>query len=118
EGGEDLHLLAALEGIPAVEALERDAALDHLRLQHVEGCGRAILAVGGDENLLARPLDLGVGAAEVVALADLLARLVDGVVRFLAVDLTDDVEAAVGHSANLPEGSRDASMSCQPCSRC
>ena len=44
------------------------------------------------DRLLARPVDLRAGAAEVEPLRQLLLRLVERVVDLLPVDLADDVE--------------------------
>src|SRR5690606_35924140 len=60
-----------------------------------------------DQDGLATPLHRCTGALEVVALLDLLARLVEGVLRLLVVDLADDVKTGVrSHVANLPEDVR------------
>src|SRR3954462_5128088 len=96
--GQDLVGLAGGLRLSGVEHLERDAPLDQLLLEHVEGGGHPLLGVGlqGDA-VVPGPGDAGVGAAEVEALGELLARLVERVVHLLAVDLADDVERRVGH---------------------
>ena len=86
------YSLLPANGLARLEALERDAALDELRLEHVEHGLGALLGVRLDEDRLAAPLDRRPGALEVVALLDLFAGLVEGVVRLLVVDLADDVE--------------------------
>ncbi len=97
----DAVLLAGREGLALLEALEADAALDHLRLQHVEDRLHALLARGLHEDGVAAPLDGGAHVLEVVALLHLLLGLVDGVVRLHAVDLADDVERGICHADHV-----------------
>src|SRR6266542_5430926 len=95
-------LLARGLRVARIHALPRDLAPDQLVLEHVEHGLGPLLAVGPDLHaMVPGPADGGADAAEVEAGRDLLGRLVEGVVDFLAVDLADDVEAAVGH-ARLP----------------
>src|SRR5690606_29166310 len=54
---DDPVLLAAGLRLTRVEALQRDAALDELRLEHVEGRLGTVLAVRRDDDLLAAPGD-------------------------------------------------------------
>ena len=75
-----------------LEALQRDAALDELGLEHVEHGLRAFLGARLDQDGLAAPLDRRAGALEVVALLDLFAGLLKRIVGLLVVDLADDVE--------------------------
>src|SRR5690606_27518459 len=95
ERGDDAVLLAAGEGLAGFQALQGDAALDELGLEHVEHGLGALLGVRLDEDLLAAPGDGRVGALEVVALLDLLAGLVQCVFGLLVVNLGDDVERGV-----------------------
>ena len=77
-----------------VERGAHEAVGEH-RPRRVEGRGRAA-------QLQRRPVDVGADALEVVALSDLLLRLVDGVLRLHQVDLADDVECRVsGHAVSL-----------------
>ncbi len=65
--------LARGDGVAGVEGLERDVATDQLLLEDLEAGLGALLGIGGDDDrLLARPLDTGVGATEVVALGEFL----------------------------------------------
>src|SRR5699024_4108136 len=85
-------------GLAVLERLQRDSALDQLRLEHVEDGLDPVFAVGLHLNRLAAPGDRGIGAAEVVAGVDLLRSLVEGVVGLLTIDLADDVEGGfAGH---------------------
>jgi hypothetical protein len=60
----------------------------------------------------------GAGVLEVVALADLLGRLVDGVVHLLLVDLADDVERRVRHDDGPGSlGWHEARVGCYPFTR-
>src|SRR6201992_2205588 len=89
-------LLARQLGLAGVQHLERDPALDQLVLEHVEDGVGPLLAVGPDLHpLLAGPADRRADVAEVAPLADLLARLVHGVVALLPVELGHDVERRV-----------------------
>src|SRR5690606_30002803 len=96
-------LLAGRPGLAAVEGLERDAAAHELALEDVEHGLDALLGVRRhDHEVLAAPGDRGVDAPEVVALRDLLGRLVQRVVDLLPVDLADDVERGLrGHGCFL-----------------
>src|SRR5690606_16134314 len=51
----DAVLLAAGDRVTGLEALQRDAALDELRLEHVEDRLGALLGVRLDEDRLAAP---------------------------------------------------------------
>ena len=91
--------VAAIE-LPHVEVLHRHAALDHPGLQHVHQRVHPELVVGrqADLGLGTIELDGAVGALEVVALGDLLQRLVDRVVDLLEVGAGGDVERRIaGH---------------------
>src|SRR5699024_3962011 len=92
EGGIDAVLIAGGIGLAVLERLQRDSALDQLRLEHVEDGLDPVFAVGLHLNRLAAPGDRGIGAAEVVAGVDLLRSLVEGIVGLLMIDLADDVE--------------------------
>src|SRR3954452_13061050 len=101
----DLVGLAGCLRLAGVEGLQREAAFDQLLLEDVEGGGDPLLRVGLQGHaLLTGPRDGRVGAAEVETLRELLARLVQGVVDLLAVDLADDVEGRIGHGALLSCG--------------
>src|SRR6201995_5612583 len=66
---------------------------DQLVLEHVEDGVGPLFAVGPDLHpLLPGPGDRGAHVAEVEAVADLLARLVQRVVDLLPVELGDDIE--------------------------
>src|SRR5687768_12259505 len=94
----ELHLFARLPGVAGLQRLERDATLDEFLLEDVEDGERTLVGVGRDlDAVLAVPLDLRAGVLEVVAVRDLLGRLVEGVVGLLAVELADNVERRVGH---------------------
>src|SRR5690606_30012819 len=92
ERRDDAELLATGERLARVERLQRDTALDELGLQHVEYGLCALLGARFDEDGLTAPLRRGAGALEVVALLDLFARLVEGVLRLLLVHFRDDVK--------------------------
>ena len=92
EGHAHPVLLAGKLRVACVQGLERDAALDQFVLEDVQDRLGAFLAVGADvDGVLAGPGDRGADAAEVEPGADLLGRLVDRVVNFLAVELGHDV---------------------------
>src|ERR1700729_2575131 len=98
----DPVLLARGLRVTRIHDLQRDLAPDELVLEHVQDGLGPFLAIGPDLHaVLPGPPDRRAHTAEVEAGRDLLGRLVEGVVDFLAVDLADDVEAAVGH-ARLP----------------
>src|SRR5699024_7105424 len=92
ERGHQAHLLARLLRVDHVQRLERDASTHQLGLQHVQHGEHALLRVGGHDDLIAAECERGARVPEVVALADLLHGLVDGVVDLLAIELADDVE--------------------------
>jgi hypothetical protein len=77
-----------------IERLQGDTPLDHLVLEYVDDGLELEVVVGDDGDLLFLQveLDRALGSLEIVPLGDFLARLVDGVVRLLEVDLRDDVE--------------------------
>jgi hypothetical protein len=86
--------------LPHVEVLHRDAALDHPALQHVQQRIHPELVVRGEADLRRRAVELdgAVGTLEIVALADLLQRLVDRVVDLLEVGAGGHVERGIaGH---------------------
>src|SRR5947207_3032645 len=89
----DLVRLAGRPGLPRVQRLQRDAALDQLLLETLQGGAYPILGLRlhGD-RALAGPLDLAPRPPEVEPRRDLLLRLVKRVVDLLTVDLADDVE--------------------------
>src|SRR5215470_10961856 len=90
-------LLAGEPRVAGIEGLERDPALDQLLLEHVEHRLGPLLAVGADvDGTVPGPGDGCAHAAEVEAGADLLGRLVEGVVDFLPIDAADDVERRLG----------------------
>src|SRR5262252_8195265 len=96
QGDGDAVLLAGRLGLGGVEVLEGDLALYEFLLEDVEDGLGPLLAVGADlDPVLARPGDGGAHAAEVEPRADLLGRLVQRVVGFLAVDLADYVKAGL-----------------------
>jgi hypothetical protein len=68
--------------------------LDHAGLEHVDQGVHPELVIGRqpDLGLGTIELDGAVGALEVVALRDLLQRLVDGVVHFLQIGAGGDIE--------------------------
>src|SRR5207253_363890 len=75
-----------------VEALERDAALGKLALEHFDG-GLDLEVVGGFElERLVDELDGRLGAFEVVALLHFFQGLAERVVDFMPIDLGDYVE--------------------------
>ena len=89
-----------------VEILDRHAALDHPRLQHVDQGVHPELVVRGQPDLGLGPVELdgAVGALEVVALGDLLQRLIDGVVDLLEVGAGGDVERGIAGHGVAREG--------------
>src|SRR6476659_9056090 len=75
----DLDVLAGLTWLADVEYLERLSALDDLLLQHLDDGERALVGVRCDlDRGLSVPAQAGAGVLEVVALRDLLHRLVEG----------------------------------------
>jgi len=76
-----------------LEGLERDVALGQLALKNV-GDGLELVVVGAGESELgfAVELDVGVRPLEVVALGDLLERLLNGVLNLGDLDVADDIE--------------------------
>src|ERR1700722_19980358 len=96
QGHRHLVLPAGRLGVVRLQCLERDAALDQLVLEHVKDRQRALFAVSADvDRVLAGPADGRADATEVEPVADLLDRLVERVVNFLAVELGHDVERRV-----------------------
>src|SRR6266568_2115832 len=104
EGEQLLHRLAALLDRPVLDAPQTDAALGELLHQDLARGLQALLGRAADLDtlLLLLLLHLGVGALEVVALLDLLARLLEGVVDLLLVHLVDDVEGRHGSLLTSP----------------
>ena len=99
ERGLELHfaanrVAAGLLDLADVEILHGHAALDQLRLHDVEQRAHLEIAVRHelDQLLGALELDRRIRAFEVVALRNLLLRLVDRVVDLLEVDTGGDVE--------------------------
>src|ERR1051326_783025 len=78
--------------LAVVERLERDVALDELRLQDVLDAAQLSLVVGDEDDLVGGELDRALAALEVEALRELLLRLLHGVRDFLHVGLGDNVE--------------------------
>ena len=74
-------------GSVELEVLDRHAAADHPRLEHVPDGVHLELVVGDELNQVLGPLevDRGLRSLEVVALGQFLLGLVDGVVDFLHV---------------------------------
>ena len=91
-GALDAGFLAGGVGLARVQGLQGDAALDQLRLEHIQYGQGALFGVCLNEDLVAGVVDFCADAAEVVALGDFLLGLVQGVGYFLLVDLGDDVE--------------------------
>ncbi|TSI16731.1 hypothetical protein FO013_07755 [Brevibacterium aurantiacum] len=67
EAGIDAVFLARRIGFAVFEGLQRDAALDQLRLEDVEDRLDAVLADGLHLDGFSGPGDRGVGAAEIIA---------------------------------------------------
>ena len=91
--------VAAIE-LAHVQILDRHAALDHARLEDVDQRVHPEFVVGRESNLGLGTVELdgAVGALEVVALGDLLQRLIDGVVDLLQVGAGRYVERGIaGH---------------------
>src|SRR5438094_3047124 len=89
-------VLSALFDGAVLEAAQGDAALGHLLHQNRPRRLQPLLGGAADLQTLLRRGDLlqrGLGALEVVALVDLLLRLLEGVIDLLLVHLADDVEA-------------------------
>src|SRR5205823_5847061 len=87
--------------VTGLEILEGDAPLGALLIQHLEDLPHAELVVREEPDLRldAVELDGDVGALEVVALADLLERLIHRVVDFLEIRAGGDVErGSAGHA--------------------
>src|SRR5882724_2284171 len=105
-------VLAALLDRAVLEAAQRHAALGHLLHQDHAGRLQALLGGAADlQPLLGRAhlLERRLRALEVVALIDLLLRLLEGVVHFLLVHLADDVEARHVTSPGRPAAPSAAS---------
>src|SRR4051812_23623474 len=85
---------ARLLDLARIEVLHRDAALNELRLKHVPERLHLVVVLSGESDFAfgAIQLDGGRRSLEVVALGDLLLRLIDGVVDLLEVDARRDVE--------------------------
>ncbi|HYJ79333.1 MAG TPA: hypothetical protein VEW03_07020 [Longimicrobiaceae bacterium] len=107
-GGDPLHQghglphLAAerLLGLAVVQVADGDAPLDELALDDVHQRLEPVVVVGQqlERAVLLAEVDLRRGGLEVVALPDLLERLVHGVVDLLQVHGRGDVEGGVlGH---------------------
>src|SRR5260370_9684267 len=97
ESHREAVLLARGLGLARVQDLERHRALDELVLEHVQYRVGTLLAVRSDvDGLVAGPGNRRADAAEIEARADLLRRLVQGVVDFLVVDLGHYVERGFG----------------------
>src|SRR5690606_5429064 len=92
ERGLNAVLLAGGKRFSGLEAAQRDATLDELRLEHIEHGLDALFAVRLEQQLLAAELDARADVLEVEALRDLFLGLVDGVVELHLVDLAHDVE--------------------------
>nr|WP_158496532.1 hypothetical protein [Micrococcus cohnii] len=106
DGGLETVLLAGGVGFAGVEGLQRDAAFNELRLEHVLHRLDAFLGGGLHEDLLAGEVDLRADALEVVALGDLLLCLVQSVGDLLTVDLADDVECGIAGHVRAPSRGR------------
>ena len=86
-------LLAGELRLVGIQDLERYRALDQLLLEDVKNGLGPLFAVGPDlDRLIARPGNRGSDSAEVEPGTDLLGRLVQRIIDFLAVDLGDDVK--------------------------
>ena len=86
------YSLPLANGSPDSRLLREMPRLIELGLEDVEHRLGALFGARLDEDGIAAPLDRGAGALEVVALLDLFAGLVEGVLGLLVVDLADDVE--------------------------
>ncbi|QGK71615.1 hypothetical protein GIY23_20695 [Allosaccharopolyspora coralli] len=94
----DLVGLTRAGGLTDLERLHRQATLDHLLLEDLDGSLAAFLGLGFEgDGVLARPADLRVGAPEVEPVRQLLGGLVQRVVDFLAVSLAHHIERRVCH---------------------
>ena len=84
-------------GVAKGDGRQVDLAADETRLEDVDDLGGNELGgcLHGHDALGLVELDGGVGVLEVVALHELLGRLLVGVVDLLHVDFGNDVEAAV-----------------------
>src|SRR5690606_25799598 len=92
----DLVDLAGGSRLARLQRLQRDASLDQLVLEDVEGRLHPVFGFGlQGHRLLAGPLDLRAGAPEVEPGAELPGSLPQRVVDLLAIDLADDVEGRV-----------------------
>src|SRR5205814_1239600 len=90
--------LARRARLTGVQRLQRDAALDQLLLEDLQGRLGPILGLRLDRHrVLAGMRDLRPGAPEVEPRGDLLRRLIERVVELLVVDLADDVERGICH---------------------
>ncbi len=81
------------------EPLERYLPLDQFLLQDFDHGFQLvlILALEQDLVLLLLELDIGVRVLQVIALLNILQRLLNGVIDLGDFDFGDDVEAVVGH---------------------
>src|SRR6478609_470783 len=86
-----------------LEGLQRDAPLDQLALDDVDGGAAALLGLrlNGD-RLVTGPGRLRPGASEVEPGRQLLDRLIESVVHFLPIDLADHIERRIRHRSLLP----------------
>src|SRR6267143_2137564 len=111
ESEELLHGLAALLDVAVLHSAQADAPFGELLHQHLARGFQALLGRAADLEpfLLLLLLQMRVGTLEVVALLDLLARLLEGVVDLLFVHLVDDVEGR--HGSLLTSRARRAAPS-------
>src|SRR5688572_14640437 len=86
--------------VTALEVLHRDVALDQPRLQHVPDRFEPEVVFGGERQRgrLLIEIDRGGRALEIEALADFLARLVDGVVDLGHFDRSESTRLNSSHS--------------------
>src|SRR4051812_29597613 len=87
-----------------IEIFYGHVAPNQLRLKHIPQRFHLVVVLGGQRDLAADAIELDRRgrALEVVALGDLFLRLVDGVVDFLEVDASGDIERSLlGHARNL-----------------
>ena len=107
---DDLADGAARGGLDLAElhVLDRHVAADQPRLQDLPDRADLEVVLGGQDERAVRldELDGGGRALEVVALRDLLARLVEGVVDLLEVDGGGDVERRGGCHGRRDQGRR------------
>ena len=83
-----------LDRVADGQILHRHAALDQPAPEHVQQRIHAEAVIGGQADLRLRPVEVdgAVGSLEVIALADLLERLIDGVIHFLEIGAGRNVE--------------------------